>query len=128
MNENDRELFLKALDNLPKDIQNAKYESNPPKEKLLTRPRAVHDLTIDLHGCTKDQALARLQGVLIHAKGKRFRILVITGRGNNSEGGIGILKEAVEIYLKKAGSTLVWEWGIAASEYGGDGAFEIISK
>jgi DNA-nicking Smr family endonuclease len=127
MKDSDRELFLKALDNLPKDIQSAKYESNPPKEKL-TRPRAVHDLTIDLHGCTRDQALARLRGVLIHAKGKRFRILVITGRGNNSEGGIGILKKAVEGYLQKAGSPLVREWGIAAPEFGGEGAFEIISK
>jgi DNA-nicking Smr family endonuclease len=127
MNDSEREMFLKALDNLPKDIQSAKYGSVFGGEKPA-RPRAVHDLTIDLHGCTRDQALSRLQGVLSRANGKRRRILVITGRGNNSEGGVGILRTAVEDYLQKEGSRYVREYGSAAPEFGGDGAFDILTK
>jgi DNA-nicking Smr family endonuclease len=127
MNERERELFLKALDNLPKDIQSAKYGSLPDTVKP-TRPRAVHDLTVDLHGYTKDRALFRLRIVLNRAKGKGLRILVITGRGNNSEGGVSILRQAVENYLQKAGSPFVREYGPATPEFGGDGAFDIRTK
>jgi DNA-nicking Smr family endonuclease len=127
MNDSERELFLKALDDLPKDIQNAKYGTNPGTEKQ-TRPRAVHDLTVDLHGFTRDRALVRLRGVLSRAKGKHLRILIITGRGNNSEGGVGILSKAVEEFLQKSGSPFVREYGRAAPEFGGDGAFDILTK
>ncbi|MDP2984388.1 MAG: Smr/MutS family protein [Candidatus Latescibacter sp.] len=127
MNDSERELFLKALDNLPQDIQSAKYGSDPGAEKP-TRPRAVHDLTVDLHGYTKDRALARVRSVLSRAKGKRLRILIITGRGNNSEGGVGILRKAVEDFLQKAGAPFVREYGPAAPEFGGDGAFDILTK
>jgi DNA-nicking Smr family endonuclease len=127
MNDSDREMFLKAIDNLPKDIQSAKYDSSPQVEKT-THPRAVHDITIDLHGCTREQALSRLRSILTGSKGKHLRILLITGRGNNSEGGIGILKKTVEDFLLKSGSPFVREWGPASPEYGGGGAFEIMTK
>jgi DNA-nicking Smr family endonuclease len=127
MNDSERELFLKALDNLPPDIQSAKYDSNPEAEKS-TRPRAVHDITVDLHGFTRVRSIARLRSILNRAKGKHLRILVITGRGNNSEGGTGILRKAVEDFLQKSGSPFVREYGPAAQEFGGDGAFDIITK
>jgi DNA-nicking Smr family endonuclease len=128
MNEKDRKLFLKALDNLPKDILSAKYDSAPVEDKPAARPRRVYNMTVDLHGFTKEQAITRLKNILTHSKGKHLRILVITGRGNNSENGIGILRKAVEDYLNKAGASYVRVYNKAAPEFGGEGAFDIKTK
>lgn len=129
MNEDDRELFRKALDNLPADILNAKFEGAPrPKKPDRSSPRPAHDTVIDLHGMKRAEALARLQAVLERTKGKRRRILVITGRGNRSEDGIGVLRDAVARYLDTSGAQYIREYGAAAPEYGGDGAFEILTK
>jgi DNA-nicking Smr family endonuclease len=129
MDEKDREFFLKALDNLPKDVQSAKYGGLPDQpKKEPTRPKTVHDTVIDLHGVTRAEALARLRTALKRARGKNRRILVITGKGNNSEEGRGVLREAVARFLETAGAAYIREYGYASPEFGGRGAFDIKTK
>ena len=129
MNEEDRELFRKALDNLPADIHSAKFGGAPPPRKPeRSRPKPTHDTVLDLHGLTRTEAVARLQTTLEITKGKRRRILVITGRGNRSEDGVGVLREAVARFLETSGSRYIREYGGAAPEFGGDGAFDIVTK
>lgn len=129
MNEDDRELFQKALDNLPSDIRSAKFGGfTGPEKRRRDRSKPVHDIVLDLHGMTRKTALVRLENTLSLAKGKRRRILVITGRGNRSEYGIGVLRDEVARYLETAGARYIREFGFAASEYGGDGAFDLLTK
>lgn len=126
MDKKDRELFLKALDNLPEDLVHAKFDGAPARRPpKRSKPKAVHDIVVDLHGFTRADALARLRNVLERARGKQRRILVITGRGNNSEDGVGVLREAVARFLETEGSCYVREYGPAAPEFGGAGAFDI---
>ncbi len=129
MDKNDRDLFLEALEQLPKDVLHAKFDGGPecPKPKR-DHPKSVHDMVIDFHGSTRIQALTRLRAVLEHAKGKKYHILVITGRGNNSEEGYSVLREAVARFLDTAGAPYIREYAYASPEFGGDGAFEILTK
>jgi len=129
MNNKDHDMFLKALDDLPRDIIGAKYEGAPkhPAQKKV-RPKASHDIVIDLHGATKNEAVFRLRITLERARGKHRRILVITGKGNNSEDGCGVLREAVARFLDAGGSAYIREYRFASPEHGGDGAYEIITK
>jgi DNA-nicking Smr family endonuclease len=129
MNDDDRELFRKALDNLPSDIGKAKFGGAlRPRKQRDSRPIAAHDAVLDLHGMTRTAAVARLNAVLERANGKRRRILVITGRGNRSEDGVGVLREAVARYLETTGAHFVREYGSAAPEFGGEGAFDIVTR
>jgi len=126
----DKELFIDALKNLPSDIINAKYGGyiHHKKEQSKTFDDSPFDKTVDLHGLTKREALVVLRNTLTSVRGKRHKILVITGRGNNSEGGHGVIREAVINFLEKAGSLFVREYRFASKKNGGDGALEILTK
>ena len=128
--KSDKELFIDALNNLPSDILSAKYDGYIPRKEA--QPKAVSespfDKTIDLHGLTKREALVVLRNTLTSASGKRHKILVITGRGNNSEGGHGVIRKAVINFLEKTGSLFVREYRFASQKNGGDGALEIVTK
>ena len=127
---NDKELFIDAINNLPDDILTAKYDGYLPRKKLQRKhvPESPFDKKIDLHGLTKAEALAVLRNTLSLAKGKRRKILVITGKGNKSEGGCGVIREAVLNFLSKAGSLYIREYKFASGKDGGDGAIEILTK
>jgi len=126
----DMDIFLEALDNLPDDVIRAKYDGHVPHKtgQRNVNYRSAYDETLDLHGLTRREALSDLRNTLTVSKGKRLRLLVITGRGNNSEGGYGVLRKAVLDYLDKAGSLYVRDYGFASAKNGGDGAIEIITK
>jgi DNA-nicking Smr family endonuclease len=127
---NDLDLFIDALNNLPDDIITAKYDGyiHPVRLRQKNIPEAPYDKTIDLHGLTKREALVVLQSTLTHSRGKQLKILVITGKGNKSEGGRGVIREAVQNFLDKAGSLYVREYRFASHKNGGDGAIEIVTK
>jgi len=127
----DMDMFLDAIDNLPEDVMQAKYEGNKPKR--TKRCKNIHektpfDKTIDLHGLTKIEAISVLRNILTHAKGKRLKILVITGKGIHSQDSYGVIREAVSNFLKKVSPVYIREYKYAAQKHGGYGAFEIITK
>ncbi len=129
MNDEDRRIFLEALENLPKDIRNAKYDGAPRSRGTArkTRSRSVYDIILDLHGNTRETALARLRNTLLRERGKYRRILIVTGRGNNSADGMGVLRDAVGRFLETEGAAFVREYGFAGPEHGGDGAYDILT-
>jgi len=124
------DLFIEAINNLPDDVIRAKFEGRIPGRKARSKnpPDTPFDKTVDLHGLTRKEALRVLQVTLTSARGKRLRILVITGKGKNSGDGRGVIREAVKDYLEKAGSLFVREFKPASRKNGGDGAFEILTK
>ena len=122
--------FLDALNNLPDDILRAKYGGEPlSASKPQSQKRKDHfDRSIDLHGFTCDEAIVILKNTLMRANGCKRRLLIITGKGNNSDGGHGVIREAVLEYLRGEGSVYVRECNFAASKHGGSGSIEILTK
>jgi DNA-nicking Smr family endonuclease len=128
LDDMERAMFEEAIDSLPDDIMRAKYGGKPPPKAGKRRSRksdTVHDITIDLHGFTRVEAIAHLRKTLKTAKGTGKRLLVITGRGNRSSANRPVIREAVIKYLEKAGSLYVRGFNFATPEHGGDGAIDI---
>ena len=86
------------------------------------------DYQLDLHGLTRDEALAELSRFLRTARAKgQTAVLVITGKGNHSTTE-PVLQLAVTAWLRDAGRELVVEFAPAPREMGGSGAFVIFLR
>ena len=135
--ENEQQLFLQAISGLKLDV---KFEDEIPEETASATPRPTSrlkqlrrgtiriDYELDLHGLTKDEALAALATFVkgAYRRGQQAA-LVITGRGNHSADE-PILKKAVEQWLKGDGISMIAESLTAPRELGGEGAVVIFLK
>jgi DNA-nicking Smr family endonuclease len=83
---------------------------------------------LDLHGLSRDEALAALPGFLLSAQKKGQKAaLVITGKGNHSPEE-PVLHQAVASWLRDAGRASVLEFAPAPREMGGSGAFVVFLR
>jgi DNA-nicking Smr family endonuclease len=83
---------------------------------------------LDLHGLTREEALAALPGFLRSAQNKGQKaVLIITGKGNHSPEE-PVLHQAVASWLREAGRTTVLEFAPAPREMGGSGAFVVFLR
>ena len=131
-----RKTFLQELDKLKLDVR---FEDRLPEEDELrplsgNRLRQVKrgiirlDRQLDLHGLTKEQALAALPRFLTSARQAGEQgVLVITGQGLHSADG-PVLQQAVAGWLREQGRTLVLEYAPAPQELGGSGALVVFVR
>ena len=83
---------------------------------------------LDLHGLTREEALAALPGFLRSAQNRDQKaVLIITGKGNHSPEE-PVLHQAVASWLREAGRTTVLEFAPAPREMGGSGAFVVFLR
>ena len=135
--EEDQQLFLKALEALKLDVRFSDHlheEESVPRPAPVNRMRQVRrggirlDFQLDLHGLTKDEALENLERFVKGAYNRGQKgVLVITGKGNNSQGE-PVLKTAVARWLREKGKDMVAEFVQAPNDMGGSGAIVIFLK
>jgi DNA-nicking Smr family endonuclease len=96
------------------------------RQKLARGSEAI-DARIDLHGRTQSEAHAALKRFLYRAQQDGAKtVLVITGKGGTSEGGRGVLKRQVPMWLALPEfRELVVGFGDAAIGHGGEGALYV---
>ena len=122
------EIFLEAINKIPDDPYSAKFDGFETEEKQRqTKPKNTFDMTVDLHGFKKHEAIHKLKMILSKSGNSGQRILVITGRGNNSEDGIGVIRDAIRNYLECSGKKYIRSYYAAPPKYGGDGAIIIVT-
>lgn len=86
------------------------------------------DHQLDLHGLTREEALAALPRFLQSARRKgQQAVLVITGKGNHSAEE-PVLHQAVASWLRDAGREMVLEFAPAPREMGGSGAYVVFLR
>jgi DNA-nicking Smr family endonuclease len=130
------ELFLQEIGRLKLEVKFT--ESLPDEDELkplsgnrlkqLKRGVVSVDYQLDLHGQTRDEALAELPRFLRNARLKgQTAVLIITGKGNNSAGE-PVLQQAVAAWLRDAGREIVVEFAPAPREMGGSGAFVVFLR
>ena len=130
------ELFLQEIGRLKLEVKFT--ETLPDEDELkplagnrlrqLKRGVISVDYQLDLHGLTRDEALAELQRFLRTARAKgQTAVLVITGKGNHSTTE-PVLQQAVTAWLRDAGRELVVEFAPAPREMGGSGAFVVFLR
>jgi DNA-nicking Smr family endonuclease len=85
---------------------------------------------IDLHGLTKQEAEARIHAFLRESYGLGLRcVLVVHGRGLNSEDNIPVLKERLPVWLSRGPiRKIVLAFSTAMPYDGGTGAIYILLK
>lgn len=86
--------------------------------------------TLDLHGLTRDAAQAAVSRFVGDARrGEERCVLIITGRGQKSPGGISVLREALPMWLSRPPiSAHVLAFATALPEDGGAGAFYVLLR
>jgi DNA-nicking Smr family endonuclease len=96
------------------------------RQKLARGTQAI-DARIDLHGRTQSEAHAALLRFLHRAQNSGAKtVLVITGKGGNRDGGRGVLKRQVPMWLALPEfRALVVGFGDAAIGHGGEGALYV---
>ena len=133
--EDDRRLFLETITRLRMDKtfsdefpQDEKKTASPGKMRQLKRGTIRIDFELDLHGLTRDEALAELERFIAGAyrRGQQA-VLIITGKGNNSPGE-PVLQSAVSSWLREKGKVMVAEFAPAPRELGGAGAFVVFMR
>ncbi len=131
-----RKTFLQELDRLKLDVR---FEDRLPEEEEL-RPLAGNrlrqlkrgiiqlDRQLDLHGLTREEALAALPRFLAAARqaGEKA-VLIITGQGLHSTEG-PVLQQAVAGWLRDQGRGLVLEYAPAPRHLGGHGALVVFVR
>lgn len=131
-----KELFLQEIKRLKLEVKFTETLPNEDELKPLSGNRLKQlkrgvisvDYQLDLHGLTRDEALAELPRFLRTARMKeQTAVLVITGKGNNSPGE-PVLQQAVAAWLRDAGRELVVEFTPAPREMGGSGAFVVFLR
>jgi DNA-nicking Smr family endonuclease len=73
---------------------------DPKLMRALRKGKFPFQDYIDLHGLTRQEASIRLRDFLVRSRalGKRC-VLVVHGRGLNSENNVGVLKENLPVWL-----------------------------
>jgi|GEM_PF-1589907 len=118
-----RREFLEAVAALrPEDvahrIEEEEVHKAPPRRK-----KGLPILeTVDLHGLTAEQGIAKLRAALHRLRGRDGRVQVIVGKGKHSPDGVGVLREVIPAWMDTAGRALVAEWRWAGPKEGGRGA------
>lgn len=130
-----RKDFLLAVEKLQLDVRFS--DSLPDDElrpltgnRLRQLKRGIIQLNrqLDLHGLTREEALASLAPFLAAARSAGEKgVLVITGKGTHSVDG-PVLQQTVAGWLRDQGRELVAEYAPAPAELGGSGAFVIFLR
>ncbi len=124
------EEFEAAMANLDGVVDKDTPAPPPPPDptrvrhlKFSSRDRLHIDASVDLHGLHRDEAVNRLDLFVRNAfvTGAR-RLIVVTGKGHHSAGGVGVLRIEVEAWIKSDGLRLVAAFGEAPRAHGGSGA------
>ena len=130
------ELFIQEIGRLKLEV---KFTEQLPDEdelkplsgnrlKQLKRGIISVEHQLDLHGLTRDEALAELPRFLHSARMRcQTAALVITGKGLNSPGE-PVLQQAVAGWLRDTGRESVLEFAPAPREMGGSGAFVVFLR
>ena len=119
-------LETKFADSVPDDDELKPLSGNRLRQVKRGIIAVSHQL--DLHGLTREEALAALPRFLDTARRKGQKAaLVITGKGINSPGE-PVLQQAIASWLREAGRGMVLEFAPAPREMGGGGAYVVFLR
>ncbi|MDY7094414.1 MAG: Smr/MutS family protein [Acidobacteriota bacterium] len=127
--DEERELFLREMERLgtAPDKDRVQRKKAPPKPRKVKIPRGLQlttDDRLDLHGLTVEQARHALQRFMVQARRHQMStVVVVTGKGRRSPGGVSVLKRELERWLASEGAEFVRAYGEAPRSLGGAGAF-----
>jgi DNA-nicking Smr family endonuclease len=119
-------LDTKFIDSVPDEGELQPLAGNRLRQVKRGIVSVSHQL--DLHGLTREEALAALPRFLLSAQKKGQKaVLVITGKGNHSSEE-PVLHQAIASWLRDAGREIILEFAPAPREMGGSGAYVVFLR
>lgn len=119
-------LDTKFTDNVPDEGELQPLAGNRLRQVKRGIVSVSHQL--DLHGLTREEALAALPRFLLSAQKKGQKaVLVITGKGNHSSEE-PVLHQAIASWMRDAGREIIVEFAPAPREMGGGGAYVVFLR
>ena len=116
--------FAQQLDRYPVSDKDSEAEPHDPGPQRDRPDRVPVDETIDLHGCTLEEALTITEQFLSSCLARGLRkVVIIHGKGHNGE---GVLRREVRAYLERHEST--GAMGYAKGPDGGRGALWVMLR
>lgn len=108
----------------------AKPDLDRPTHRKLSKGRLDIDARIDLHAMTQQVAFHRLANFIAQARAGGLRhVLVITGKGRGGDGGMGVLRRQVPMWLTTEPiKNDISGFSDAARHHGGEGALYVRLK
>jgi DNA-nicking Smr family endonuclease len=120
------EKWLEAHPPVSKDDHPDAEGLEVPAERRRRLREREPQATLDLHGCTIEQAQARTHSFLRACKGRGLeKVLIIHGKGNHSAGE-PVLKRVVRRVLER--SNVAGECGTPDRRLGGQGATWVVLR
>ena len=125
----DDDLFLEAMQAVSPEPEfvgperSSVRQARPSRARRIRRGEMEADVTLDLHGFTREAALEALETCIARAQERKERVLlVICGRGLHSRGE-AVLQQALQGWLNGPLRDDVVEHAPAAPKQGGRGAW-----
>lgn len=115
------------LDRRDDEVRGWRVGGSPSAADALARKGVTPEATLDLHGFRADEAETRVTRFVRaqHRRGAR-RLCLVHGKGNHSEGGVGVLRDVVVHALTEGGAApVVHAFATASSHLGGTGALVV---
>ena len=126
-NMDEFEEAMRTLQEVPdkdRPVSEATSDTGTSRVTLPARQRIAIAATLDLHGCTEAEAVRALRRFVRHCVEDGLSpVLIVTGKGVHSQGGVSVLKPAVEGELSVSRS--VRAFGDAPRPHGGRGALVV---
>lgn len=133
VSETERLEFLAAIEQLtpsPEEVappEPPTPQARPRRMKQLERGELKPAATLDLHGLSREEALARTRQFLGQATRQSWQaVVIVTGKGLHSQEG-PVLRRAVEQLLATV-PHLILEWASAPRQLGGEGALIVFPR
>jgi DNA-nicking Smr family endonuclease len=127
-------LFISSMDSLEvvPDKDRREPRRRVPGMRKLRASRigdALPEASLDLHGQSAEEALRSLERFMAEAAAQRLRtVIVVTGKGLRSDGGVSVLKQVFEQWLREKGPRRVRAFSEAPRALGGRGAYVLFLR
>jgi len=128
--EGEKAEFLAAMETL--ETVPVKDELPQPQSEAFRKLKSARvkqprwEECLDLHGKTAEEAVTLLAGFVARSFARNIKtVVVVTGKGKHSQGGVAVLKPLVENWIVQKGKRYIASYAEAPRAYGGRGAFLI---